>query len=303
MSELKNLEKELDRFRLRLIAAGAFVLLAFALLGARLAYLQVVRYEDLLAQAETNRTAVLPIVPNRGRILDRHGVVLATNYSAYTLEIMPSKVEDLEATIDSLSEIVEIGPRDRRRFKRLLEEGKSFDSLPIRTKLSDEEVARFMAQRFRYPGADVKARLFRNYPLGETGSHLLGYIGRINQAEKKLMEDWPDEQLANYKGTEYIGKLGLEQSYEAELHGQTGFERVETSAGGRAIRRLSSHAPTPGNTLILSIDIRLQALVEDMFGDRRGALVAIDPRSGEVLAFVSKPTFDPNLFVDGIDVD
>ncbi len=150
---------------------------------------------------------------------------------------------------------------------------------------------------------DVKARLFRNYPLGETGSHLLGYIGRINQAEKKLMDDWPDEQLANYKGTEYIGKLGLEQSYEAELHGQTGFERVETSAGGRALRRLSSHAPTPGNNLILSIDIRLQALVEDMFGDRRGALVAIDPRSGEVLAFVSKPTFDPNLFVDGIDVE
>jgi penicillin-binding protein 2 len=303
LSELKNLEGELDRFRLRVLAAGAFVLLGFALVGARLAYLQVHRHEDLSAQAETNRTAVLPIVPNRGRILDRNGEVLATNYSAYTLEITPSKVEDLEATIDSLAEIVEIGVRDRRRFKRLLEEGKSFDSLPIRTKLSDEEVARFMAQRFRYPGVDVKARLFRNYPLGETGSHLLGYIGRINQAEKLKMEDWPDEQLANYKGTEYIGKLGLEQSYEDELHGQTGFERVETSAGGRAIRRLSSHAPTPGNTLVLSIDIRLQAMVEELFGDRRGALVAIDPRSGEVLAFVSKPTFDPNLFVDGIDVD
>jgi penicillin-binding protein 2 len=303
MAELKNLENELDRFRLRLIVAGAFVLLAFALLGARLSYLQVVRYEDLSAQAETNRTAVLPIVPNRGRILDRNGEVLATNYSAYTLEITPSKVQDLDATIESLSGVVEITARDKRRFKRLLEEGKSFDSLPIRTKLSDEEVARFMAQRFRYPGVDVKARLFRNYPLGETGSHLLGYIGRINQAEKKLMEDWPDEQLANYKGTEYIGKLGLEQSYEAELHGQTGFERVETSAGGRALRRLSSHAPTPGNTLVLSIDIRLQALVEELFGDRRGALVAIDPRNGEVLAFVSKPTFDPNLFVDGIDVD
>ena len=303
MAELKNLENELDRFRLRLLAAGAFVLLAFALLGARLAWLQVARYEDLAAQAETNRTAVLPIVPNRGRILDRHGEVLATNYSAYTLEITPSAVPDLEATIDSLAELLEIGPRDRRRFKRLLDEGKSFESLPIRTKLSDEEVARFMAQRFRFPGVDVKARLFRHYPLGETGSHLLGYIGRINQAEKAKMDDWPDEQLANYKGTEYIGKLGLEQKYEAELHGQTGFERVETSAGGRAIRRLSSHAPTPGNTLVLSIDIRLQAMVEELFGDRRGALVAIDPRSGEVLAFVSKPTFDPNLFVDGIDVD
>ncbi len=176
----------------------------------------------------------MPIVHNRGRILDRNGEVLATNYSAYTLEITPSKVEDLEHPIDSLSEIVEIPARDRRRFKNAAGRRQELRLLPIRTKLSDEEVARFMAQRFRFPGVDVKARLFRNYPLGEAGSHLLGYIGRINQAEKKLIDDWPDEQLANYKGTEYIGKLGLEQSYEAELHGQTGFERVETSAGGRA---------------------------------------------------------------------
>jgi penicillin-binding protein 2 len=208
MSELKDLENELGRFRLRLVAAGIFVLLAFGLLGARLAYLQVQRHEDLAAQAETNRTAVLPIVPNRGLILDRNGEVLATNYSAYTLEITPSKVDELEATIDGLSEIVEIGARDRKRFKRLLDEGKSFESLPIRTKLSDEEVARFTAQRYRFPGVEVKARLFRSYPLGEVGSHLLGYIGRINQAEKAAMEDWPDEELANYKGTEYIGKLG-----------------------------------------------------------------------------------------------
>ena len=303
MSELKDLENELGRFRLRLVAAGALVLLAFALLGARLAHLQVTRHEDLAAQAETNRTAVLPIVPNRGRILDRNGEVLANNYSAYTLELTPSKVADVDATVEALAELIDIGVRDRRRFKRLLDEGKSFESLPIRTKLSDEEVARFTAQRYRFPGVEVKARLFRSYPLGEAGSHLLGYIGRINQAEKQRMEDWPDEQLANYNGTEYIGKLGLEQSYEAELHGLTGFERVETSAGGRALRRLSSHAPTPGNTLLLSVDIRLQAMVEDLFGERRGALVAIDPRSGEVLAFVSKPTFDPNLFVDGIDFD
>ncbi len=303
MTELKNLESELDRFRLRLLAAAVLVLGGFGVLAARLSYLQIDRYEDLAAQAETNRTAVLPIVPNRGQIVDRNGVVLATNYSAYTLEITPSKVADVEATIDQLSELMDIGNRDRRRFKRLVDENKRFESLPIRTKLSDEEVARFVAQRYRFPGVDVKARLFRNYPLGETGSHLLGYIGRINQSEKVQMEDWDDERLANYKGTEYIGKLGLEQSYESELHGQTGFERVETSAGGRAVRLLDSHAPTPGDTLVLSIDVRLQALVEDMFGDRRGALVAIDPRNGEVLAFVSKPTFDPNLFVDGIDVE
>jgi penicillin-binding protein 2 len=303
LTEIKDLEREIGRFRGRLLAAALFVLLAFALLAARLVYLQVIRHDELATRAEANRIAVLPVVPNRGLIVDRHGVVLANNYSAYTLEITPQRAGELEPLIDSLAELVEITPRDRRRFKRQLEEGKSFDSLPIRTKLSDEEVARFTAQRFRFPGVDVKARLFRHYPLGETGSHLLGYIGRINEAEKKAMEDWPDEQQGNYKGTEYIGKLGLEQSYEAVLHGLTGFEEVETSAGGRAVRRLSSHPATPGHTLVLSVDIRLQALVEELFGERRGALVALDPRTGEVLAFVSKPTFDPNLFVDGIDVD
>lgn len=307
MTELRDLEREMGRFRGRLLAAALFVLALFSLLAARLVYLQVVRHEALATQAEANRIAIVPIVPNRGLIVDRNGVVLATNYSAYTLEITPSRIEggpaELDTLIDQLGQVIEVQPRDRRRFKRLLEESKSFESLPIRTKLSDEEVARFTAQRFRFPGVDVKARLFRNYPLGETGSHLLGYIGRINQAEKKAMEDWADEDQGNYKGTEYIGKLGLEQSYEKELHGITGVEQVETSAGGRAVRRLDSQPPTPGNKLVLSIDIKLQALVEELYGDRRGALVALDPRSGEILAFVSKPTFDPNLFVDGIDQD
>ena len=303
MAEIRNLERDLHHFRGRLIAAGAFVLLCFALLGARLVWLQVFRHDELTLQAEANRIAVVPVVPNRGLIVDRNGVVLASNYSAYTLEVAPRRSADLETLIEELSQVVEITARDRRRFKRLQEEMKGAESLPIRTKLSDVEVARFMAQRFRFPGVEIKARLFRHYPLGETGSHLLGYIGRINQAEKAAMDDWPDERVANYRGTEYIGKLGLEQRYEAELHGTTGFEEVETSAGGRAVRRLKSHAPTPGDRLTLSVDIRLQALVEDMFGSRRGALVALDPRSGEVLAFVSKPTFDPNLFVDGIDVD
>ena len=303
MAELRNLQRDLHHFRGRLIAAGAFVLLCFALLGARLVWLQVFRHDELTLQAEANRIAVVPVVPNRGLIVDRNGVVLASNYSAYTLEVAPRRSADLEALIEELSQVVEITARDRRRFKRLQEEMKGAESLPIRTKLTDAEVARFMAQRFRFPGVEIKARLFRHYPLGETGSHLLGYIGRINQAEKAAMDDWPDERLANYRGTEYVGKLGLEQRYEADLHGTTGFEEVETSAGGRAVRRLKSHAPTPGDRLTLSVDIRLQALVEDMFGSRRGALVALDPRSGEVLAFVSKPTFDPNLFVDGIDVD
>ena len=303
MTELRNVEADLAQFRTRVLVAGLGVLFAFGLVVARMVYLQVVRHDDLLAQAESNRTAVLPVVPNRGQILDRYGRVLATNYSAYTLEITPSKVTDLDATIEALGELVEVQPRDKRRFRKLLEESHRFDSLPLRTRLSDEEVARFSAQRYRFPGVDVRARLIRQYPHGEVASHVIGYIGRINQREQSNIAEWPDEDQANYRGTEYIGKLGAEQSYERELHGITGFERVETSAGGRAVRSLANTPATPGNTVVLAIDIQLQKLVEDMFGERRGALVAIDPRNGEVLAFVSKPTYDPNLFVEGIDVD
>ena len=299
MTELRNVEADVSRFKLRVIVIGFLVLLAFLLIVFRLYTLQVVRHADLAEQAESNRTAVVPIVPNRGLILDRNGVLLASNYSAYTLEIMRAKVPNLEDTIEELGKIVEISPRDRRKFKRLMDDSKSFESIPIRTRLTDEEVARFTAQRYRFPGVDIKARLFRNYPLGDTGAHLIGYIGRINQREKERIED--SEDAANYRGTDYIGKLGVEASYETTLHGHTGVERLETSAGGHAIRRLASYAATPGDTVMLSVDIKLQKLIEDMFGDRRGALVAMDPRNGEILALVSKPTFDPNLFVEGID--
>jgi penicillin-binding protein 2 len=304
MTELRNVEAELGKFRRRVLVASAFVLFCFFLLAARLVWLQVIMHDDFEEQAESNRTAIVPIVPNRGLIIDRHGVVLATNYSAYTLEITPSKIPGtLEETIDQLSAVIEIQARDKRRFKKLLDESKSFESLPIRTRLSDEEVARFAAQRFRFPGVDIKARLFRQYPNGSLASHVIGYIGRINQREKEQIEDWPEEQQVNYKGTDYIGKLGVEQSFEQQLHGITGVEEVETSAGGRAVRKLASNPATPGSTIKLSIDIKLQKLIEEMYGERRGALVAIDPRNGEVLAFVSMPTFDPNLFVEGIDVD
>jgi penicillin-binding protein 2 len=301
MTELRNVEAELFRFRARVLIASLAVLCAFALLAARLVYLQVFRHTDLSEQAESNRTAIVPIVPNRGLILDRNGVVLASNYSAYTLEITPSKVENLEETIAALEKVVDIQLRDKRRFKRLREEAKNFESLPIRTRLTDVEVARFAAQRFRFPGVDIKARLFRSYPYGELGSHVVGYIGRINQSEKERIDEGDDQ--GNYRGTDYIGKLGVEQSFEKQLHGITGVEQVETSAGGRAVRRLASNPAVPGDTVMLSIDIKLQKLVEDMFGDRRGALVALDPKTGDVLAFVSKPTFDPNLFVDGIDAE
>ena len=301
LAELRNSRLEIHKFRGRVVATQIVVLVCFCLLTARLVYLQVVRHEDLLGQAEDNRTAVIPTVPTRGIIFDRNGEILASNYSAYTLEITPAKVEDVEAVIEALSKIIDIQARDKKRFKRLQGESKGFDSLPIRTRLTDTEVARFTAQRFRFPGVEIKARLFRQYPFGDLASHVVGYIGRISQKDKDRLED--EDEEGNYRGTEYIGKLGIEQRYERELHGITGVQEIETSAGGRAVRRLANYPATPGQNVVLTIDIKLQKMVEDLFGERRGALVAIDPHNGEVLAFVSKPTFDPNLFVEGIDVE
>ncbi len=301
LSELRDTRAEIDRFQGRVVVIQWVVLLCFILLAARLIYLQVIRHDDLMIQAENNRTAILPTVPPRGNILDRNGLVLASNYSAYTLEITPSKVQDLEVTIDELAELVDIQLKDRRRFKRLREESKSFDSLPIRNRLTDEEVARFSAQSYRFPGVEIKARLFRQYPYGELASHVIGYIGRINQRDKERLDE--NDDTANYRGTEYIGKLGVEQRYERELHGVTGINQIETSAGGQAIRSLFNRPAVPGQNVVLSIDIQLQKMVEDLFGKRRGALVALDPNTGAVLAFVSKPTFDPNWFVDGIDAE
>ena len=303
MKELRNVEADLRQFRLRALVATAAVIVAFTLIWARAYYLQVVQYENLNEQAERNRTAVVPVVPMRGEVEDRNGEILASNYSAYTLEITPSKVPDLDAVLSELEPLVTISKRDRRRFNKLLSETKAFEAIPIRTLLSDEEVARFAAQRWRFPGVEIRARFFRNYPFGATASHLVGYIGRINQREQDEIESWPDEERANYRGTDYIGKLGIEQFYEKELHGETGIERIETSAGGRAVRILDSRPARPGRTIELTIDAKLQQLTEQLFGDRRGALVAIDPRNGEILAFVSAPTFDPNLFVEGIDVE
>ncbi|MFZ9989180.1 MAG: penicillin-binding protein 2 [Burkholderiaceae bacterium] len=303
MKELRNVEADLRQFRLRALVATAAVIVAFTLIWARAYYLQVVQYENLNEQAERNRTAVVPVVPMRGEVEDRNGEILASNYSAYTLEITPSKVPDLDAVLNELEPLVTISKRDRRRFNKLLSETKAFEAIPIRTLLSDEEVARFAAQRWRFPGVEIRARFFRNYPLGATASHLVGYIGRINQREQDEIDSWPDEERANYRGTDYIGKLGIEQFYEKELHGETGIERIETSAGGRAVRILDSRPARPGRTIELTIDAKLQQMTEQLFGDRRGALVAIDPRNGEILAFVSAPTFDPNLFVEGIDVE
>ncbi len=298
---LNSRDRELDRFRFRIAFAGGAVLLAFALLFGRFIYLQVVQHDYFRTRAEDNRISLVPIPPNRGVIVDRNGVVLARNYSAFTLEITPSRVADLEETIDRLAELVEIQPKDRKRFRKLREESKTFESLPIRTRLSDEEVARFAANRYRFPGVEVKARLFRQYPLGATASHALGYIGRINDRDLETIAR--SEQDANYKGTDHFGKSGLEQRYEFQLHGETGYEQIEVDAGGHAVRSLSRTPPVPGNNLTLTLDSKLQAITEKAFGDRRGALVAIDPTTGGILALVSVPTYDPNLFVDGIRSD
>ncbi len=298
-AEFRHPERQIFLFRRRVVVAGALIVLAGAALFGRFVYLQVLRHEHYQTLAETNRIAIVPIAPNRGVITDRNGVVLAQSYSAYTLELQPGRIRNLDETIDALAAIVDIQPRDRKRFRKLLEESRNFESLPLRTRLTDEEVARFAVNRYRFPGVEIKARLFRQYPFGEVASHVIGHIGRINDRDIVRIGEW--DETANYKGSDYIGKVGLELSYERELHGTTGVEEVEVDAAGRAVRTLSRTPPIAGNDLKLSLDIRLQEVAEAAFGNRRGALVAIEPATGDVLAFVSRPGFDPNLFVDGID--
>jgi len=298
-AELRNYDQELFWYQRRLTLAAVLVVLCFVTLLGRFIYLQVVQHKHFATLAEANRIDVQPEAPNRGIITDRNGVVLASNYSAYTLELNPQKIPDVDAAIDEIAKIVDISARDRRRFKRLWDEFRNNDSLPLKSRLTDEEVARVAANRYRLPGVEIKARLFRQYPFGEVASHVIGYIGRINQGEKERIET--QGLTANYKGSDYIGKVGIELSYERELHGTAGATDVEVDASRRVVRTLSRKPSVTGNNLQLSLDIRLQKIAEDAFGTKRGALVAIDPTTGDVLAFVSKPGYDPNLFVDGID--
>ncbi|MCW5619858.1 MAG: penicillin-binding protein 2 [Burkholderiales bacterium] len=298
-AELRDHQKELQSFQLRLGLMASVILAVFSALLLRLFYVQVIQHDYYHTLAENNRISIVPIVPNRGLILDRNSAVLAHNYAAYTLEITPSKAGKLEGLINELSEVVDITPRDRKRFRKVLDEGHDFSSAPIRTRLSDEEVARFAANKYRFPGVDIRARLFRHYPNGEVASHVLGYMGRINKRDVERLEELGVKP--NYAGSDFIGKIGLEGRYEQELHGTTGFEEVETDAGGRAVRTLRSRLPISGNNLLLSLDARLQNVAEQVFGNRRGALIAIEPSTGGILALMSKPGFDPNLFVDGID--
>ena len=299
--ELKNYQNEQHNFKLRLAVLGLLVLIAFSALAIRFYFLQIKRYDYYQTLAENNRISIVPITPNRGLISDRNGVVLAHNFFVYTLEVTPSKIDDLDATIAEIAKLVEISPVDMKRFNKQKDESHNFESIPLRTHLNEVEAAKFAVNRYRFPGVELKSRLFRHYPFGKLGSHMVGYIGRINDSDINNLDE--QDLLSNYKGSDHIGKSGIEQSYESVLHGTTGFQQVEIDADGRAVRVLSSQPPTSGNNIILSVDSKLQEIAETAFGEHRGALVAIKPSTGEVLAFVSMPTFDPNLFVDGIDFD
>jgi penicillin-binding protein 2 len=296
---LKNLDRELARFRGRLKVGAVFVALLATALLARGFYLQIVQHEHYIERAESNRISLVPVAPNRGLVLDRNGRILAENYSAYTLELTRAQTDDLEATLAEVGKLIDITPGQLRRFRRLLAESHEFETVPLKSKLTDEEVAILAANRYRLPGVEVKARLFRNYQAGPGMAHVVGFIGRINDRDLNALRETGREQ--NYKGSVHIGKTGLEQSYETLLHGRTGFDQMETDAGGRAVRILSRIPPVPGKDLRLYLDLELQAVAEHAFGDYLGGLVALDPNTGGVLALVSKPGFDPNLFVDGID--
>jgi len=283
--------------RLRLVGVGTALLLIALLF--RLFWLQVAQHDHYRGLAESNRIALIPTQPPRGIIHDRNGEVLASNYSDYTLEITPSKTDGLEATLTRLTEVVNIEAGDLKRFRKILSESRRFESIPIRQRLSEIEIARFAANRYRFPGVEVRARMFRQYPHGASFSHVVGYIGRINQDDLKRLED--EGRLTDYRGTDHIGKLGIEKRYETLLHGRAGIQQVEVNSAGKAVRTLAQTAARPGHNLYLHVDAGLQRVAEAVFGQHRGALIALDPSNGGVLALVSRPGFDPNLFVDGVD--
>ena len=286
-------------FRARASFMAALVLFAFFLLLLRFFYLQVWKYYDFHALSEDNRVALLPVQAPRGEIFDRNGEVIARNMSTFALEIEPHKVPNLEETLQYLGTLIKIDELDMRRFRRLKSELRKFDTIPLRTTLNDTEVARLVVHLHRLPGVSVNVRSMRFYPFGDSSSHLLGHIGRISRQDRERIDQ--SDQASSYFGTSHIGKLGLEQAYENDLRGQTGFDRMEITAGGRMVRSLARRLSVPGKNLRLSIDGELQRIIEQAYGKRRGALVAIAPETGEVLAFISMPNFNPALFIDGID--
>jgi penicillin-binding protein 2 len=302
---------DLDSFQERIHIATLFVTFCFLLLVTRLVWLQLVSHGKYALLAESNRIALVPAPANRGLLIDRNGIVIGRNYSALTLDVNAEEVKgNVDQLINELSEIIDISPRDRRNFKRSLEDSRNMGTFPLRSMLNEAETARFMANRYRFPGVEIRARSFREYPYNELASHLIGYIGRVSQKDKERMQaeiegakgNDPDALQASFlPGIQYVGKIGLEQSYEAVLRGVPGYDQVEITAGGKPVRTLSSSPSVPGKNVVLSVDIKLQYLVEQLYGNFRGAFVAIEPETGDILAFVSKPNFNPNDFVEGID--
>lgn len=289
-------------FILRLVFAFAFISLLFALLLSRFIYLQVIKHKDYVVQATTNRISFIPTPPIRGEIVDVNGVVLARNYPAYSLEIIPNqvgmKIEDL---IDALREYVEISEGDLRRFRKFRADYRSYEKVPLKLKLTSDEAAKLSAQLYRFKGVEINARTFREYPFGSLTAHFVGYIGRISDHDMQKLDE--NNRTAAYRGTTHIGKSGLEAYYEEQLHGVPGYQEVEKDAVGNVVRVIRSESAQIGQTLRLSMDIRLQQEAQRLMGKRRGALVAIDPQTGGILAFVSNPSFDPNIFIDGIDTE
>lgn len=301
MVDINNTRQQVRQFRIRLLIAACLTLLCFGVLTARFWWLQVVQHGDYLTQADRNRISVQAIPPRRGEIFDRNGIPLARNVSSWTLEITPAEVGDVRKTIDQLAELIPVTEGDRRRFFRLRNESGRFDSIPLRTSLTEEEAAVFAAQRFRFPGVELQSRWMREYPQGTTAAHVIGYINRLSQADAERLEK--EGKTANYRGTHHIGKQGVEKSYEEILHGIAGAEAVEVTARGKPVRVLRRTDPIAGRDLTLALDLNLQRVAEAALQGQRGALVAIEPVTGDVLAFVSQPSFDPNLFVNGIDVE
>ncbi|MGA0864736.1 MAG: penicillin-binding protein 2 [Burkholderiaceae bacterium] len=286
-------------FRRRATVAVLFVAFLFGLILLRLGTLQIWQFDNFATKAENNRVALLPIQAPRGLILDRHGLVLARNDAGFSAEIEPFKVEDKEGLIASLRDLLKLSDGDIRRFKRAVADARKFDSVPIKTRLTDEEVAKLAARLTQLPGVKLERRAIRSYPFGLHGAHLLGHIGRISKRDQERLER--DDLSDAYFGVTHIGKLGLEKSYESALKGEIGFQRMEVTASGRIVRELDIRPAEPGQNISLSIDFELQQLVENLYGQRKGAAVVLSPKTGEILALVSMPTFDPNLFIDGID--
>ncbi len=285
-------------FKQRVITAQSFVLFCFALLVARFVYLQVFQHDTLSLQAQQNRTAMVPIEPARGLIMDRNNFIFARDNPGFALEIIPNEQEDMDETIEKVRKIVPVTDTDIKRFNKMRAEGDKYDSFPIRSKLNEEEIAKFSVQQFNFKGVSIAKRSFREYPEGDLGVHVVGYVGRVNQRDKERIKKNGQEEI--YKGSTHMGKLGIEQSYESLLHGKNGYERLEVMASGKQVGGLGEKAAVPGFNLQLTIDAYIQSQVEKAFKGRRGALVAIEPATGQVLAFVSAPTYDANQFVDGI---